>query len=129
MNDKQLIKSLREKVPPVSTPPGLESRILAASRRAELSQEKSLLPRLLPIAIALPVTALALGALLLFPVPDDQPKKRAVTELPEFEPPLSTAAIQQPVRREYEGFKSDARRTMDLFRNTIPSIPIVLKKN
>lgn len=112
---------LREKVPTASPRPGFETRIQAMAREPYVPEKKSLARR-----IALPALAiLAIGIVI---SPKNKPTESpTVTQPVPVEAPAketTMARIEEPVQKEIEGLKKDAKWTMSLFKKALPSISL-----
>lgn len=121
MTTQLLEQRLREKFATETPRPGFETRIQAMAREPYVPEKKSLMRR-----VAVPALAVvAIGAVL---NPKDKSPQQpiAATPAPVIEPieEPAMAAIEEPVQREIQGLKNDAKWTMGLFQKALPSLPV-----
>ncbi len=125
MTTHLLEQRLREKIATGTPRPGFETRIQAMAREPHVPEKKSLMRRLAVPALAV----VAIGAVL---NPGDKTKPAPVvtTPAPVIEPveEPAMAAIEEPVQKEIEGLKNDAKWTMSLFQKALPSLPVKKKE-
>lgn len=121
MTTQLLEQRLREKIPTETPRPGFETRIQAMAREPYVPEKKSLARRLAVPALAV----IAIGAVL-NPGGKSKPAPVAATPDPVVEPVEEPAmtAIEEPVQREIQGLKNDAKWTMGLFQKALPSLPV-----
>ena len=121
MTPPSLEDRLRVKITTASPRPGFETRIQAMAREPYVPEKKSLTRRIAMPALAILAIGVALS-------PKDKPKNKPIVVTPDpiVEPTGETALtkIEEPVQREIQGLKNDAKWTMGLFKKALPSIPV-----
>jgi len=125
MNTNSFENRLRVKITTTIPRPGFETRIQAMAREPHIPEKKSLTRRLA-------VPALAVLAIAIIVSPKDQPAEPAVADQTEpIEPPVEESTmtkIEEPVQKEIEGLKNDAKWTLSLFKKALPSISVEKKE-
>ncbi len=125
MKTNSLEQRLREKIPTETPRPGFETRIQAMAREPHVPEKKPLLRRLAVPALAL----IAIAAV--FSPKGKTPKQNVVvtpTPVEELTEDSALTKIEQPVQREIQGLKNDAKWTMGLFQKALPSISVKKKE-
>lgn len=121
MTPDQLEQRLREKLPTATPRPGFETRLQALAREPRQPAGKRWLSHLVLPALVLPALALLVVISAIAPKKDHPTAAPDIATTPQS--PAPVVKIEEPVTREYEGLKNDARWTMSLVRSTFPSIP------
>ena len=125
MNTDTLENRLRVKITTETPRPGFETRIQAMAREPYVPEKKSLTRRIAMPALAI----LAIGIVI---SPKEKPAEPPVADKADpIEPPVEESAmtkIEEPVKREIEGLRNDAKWTMSLLKKALPSIPVETKK-
>lgn len=126
MNRDSLESLLREKIAVGKPRPGFETRIQAMAREPFTEEESHLARWIGGISLAAVAIVLALPRSPQTPAPTGTTP--ALVELPTSpaaEQPaisLTKGSVEEPVIREIEGIKSDAKRAFDFLSNAVPSL-------
>ncbi|MFT6863052.1 MAG: hypothetical protein ACJAVK_001613 [Akkermansiaceae bacterium] len=125
MNTNSFENRLRVQIKTAIPRPGFETRIQAMAREPYAPEKKSLVRRFV-------VPALAVLAIAIVVSPKDKPAEPAIVAKPEpLKRPIEETVmtkIEEPVQKEIEGLKNDAKWTLSLFKKALPSIPVGKKE-
>lgn len=124
MNPNSLEKILREKIATEKPRPGFETRIQAMAREPYTADENHRFRWIAGVSVA------AVALLVTFPRTPHSPQPELPGKLVEITPSPTTESalvvasdsVKEPVSREIEGIKSDARRAFDFLSNAVPSM-------
>ena len=120
MNIKALENRLREKIVTETPRPGFETRIQAMAREPFATERTEFFRR-----FAVPAMALFTIFIVISPKenPDGQPVTKAPDPVKNTDEQAAWIAEEALVQREIRGLKNDAKRTVSLFQNALPSLP------